>query len=217
MMICPENFYEENLKGKTAAQIMSTIRGLKNEIGRLKNIAEHPEYECMMHPSESVRISCTRDYLERAKKALVDAGGEYIPSAAEQKAMEFDANIPYISKAKFSIGGSLNGYETKIYTIDGDKVRMYVEHSLISTPTNIGDGENKPWDKYEFLEQLSHLHIGEWRKRYDTNRFGIVILDGTQWALEIYFSNGRNPVKISGDNAFPYNFDRLLELFEIEE
>ncbi len=60
MMIDPETYYEINLKGKTAEQIMSAIRGLKQEIGRLKNIAEHPNYQCMMRPSEDVRIWCNR-------------------------------------------------------------------------------------------------------------------------------------------------------------
>ena len=73
MMICPETYYEEYLKGKNAEQIMTAIRGLKQEIGRLKNIAEHPDYQCMIHPSEGVRISCIRDYIERAKQALVEA------------------------------------------------------------------------------------------------------------------------------------------------
>ena len=101
MMICPETFYEMNLKGKTAEQVMTTIRGLKQEIGRLKNIVEHPEYECTMHPSERVRISCSRDYLERAKQALEEVGGTYVPSAAEKKAMEFDENVPFINKVEF--------------------------------------------------------------------------------------------------------------------
>ena len=32
MMISPETYYEMNLKGKTAEQIMSAIRGLKNDL-----------------------------------------------------------------------------------------------------------------------------------------------------------------------------------------
>ena len=67
MMICPETYYENNLKGKTVAQILSAIRGLKQEIGRLKNTIENPNYQRMMHPSEDVRLWCTRMYLERAK------------------------------------------------------------------------------------------------------------------------------------------------------
>ena len=36
MMISPEGYYEEYLKGKTDKQIMTAIRGLKQEMGRLK-------------------------------------------------------------------------------------------------------------------------------------------------------------------------------------
>ena len=35
MMICPETYYEENLKGKSAEEVMSVIRGLKREISCL--------------------------------------------------------------------------------------------------------------------------------------------------------------------------------------
>ena len=39
-----------------------------------------------------------------------------------------------------------------------------------------------------------------------------MVLDGTQWSLEIQFSNGYKTVKIEGDNDYPYNFDELQEL-----
>lgn len=42
MMISPESYYEDNLREKDAKQIRTIIRGLKNEMGRLKNIMEHP-------------------------------------------------------------------------------------------------------------------------------------------------------------------------------
>ena len=216
MMICPETFYEDKLKGKTATQIMTVIRGLKQEIGRLKNIVENPDYECTVHPSERVRISCNQEYLERAKLALVKAGGTYTPSAAELKALEFDANIPYINKVVFSIGGFFSGYETKTYTFDSEEVHVAVEHSLKFEPSDLDDSEIEKTSKEEFLEQLKNLRIGEWRKNYNTKRFGYFVCDGTQWELEIYYDNERKPLKISGDNSYPYNFDRLLELFEIE-
>ena len=216
MMSSPETFYEMNLKGKTPDQIMTVIRGLKQEIGRLKNIVEHPEYKCAMCPSEGVRISCSRDYLERAKQALTEAGGTYIPSAAEKKSMAFDKNIPFVNKVEFCIGGYFNGYETRTYTFDEKGIHTHIEHSLILEPSNIGEAEIEEIDKDYFLEALKDLHIGEWRRRYNTYRFGYAICDGTQWSLKLYFSNGGRPVKIYGDNAYPYNFDRVLELFEIE-
>ena len=60
MMICPETFYEECLKGKSDKEITKVIRSLKREIGRLKNIVEHPDYktrEVAMHPRQGVVVS----------------------------------------------------------------------------------------------------------------------------------------------------------------
>lgn len=213
MMISPESFYEERLKGKSAKEILRVIRSLKQEIGRLKNMVEHPNYELrslVVHPTERVQISCNQEYLERAKEALKDVGGVYTPSVAEQKVMEFNDNIPYIEKIVFSIGGFFNGFETKTFTIDGDRVKTHLEHTLHSkNPADDGI------DKETFLNQLKILNIGEWRRKYDTYRYNIAIMDGTQWELEIHYSNGHRAVKIHGDNAYPYNFDQLLELFEI--
>ena len=218
MMIRPEEYYEEYLKGKSAEQIMTAIRGLKKEIGHLKNTTEHPDYgeQPVMHPSESTRLWCTRLYLERAKEALIAAGGTYKPSQAELKAADFDANIRNIKKLVFSIGGYFGGYETRTYTLDEERLYLDVEHSLILKPTNLEIEPDYPCSKDEFLDGLRELHIGEWRSKYDLRRFGCMVLDGTQWELEINFSNDHKPVKIYGDNAYPYNFDRFQELLGIE-
>ena len=77
--------------------------------------------------------------------------------------------------------------------------------------------EAEEMDKESFLESLADLHIGEWRKNYDLSRFGYAVLDGTQWHLYIYFSNGHRTVKIHGSNDHPYNFNRLTELFGIDD
>ncbi|MDD4368749.1 MAG: effector binding domain-containing protein [Oscillospiraceae bacterium] len=71
MMISPESYYEEYLKGKTKEEIMTAIRGLKQEIGHLKNSMENP-YDGMktvIHPSEDTRIYWSREYLDIAKEA----------------------------------------------------------------------------------------------------------------------------------------------------
>lgn len=211
MMISPETYYEENLKGKTAEEILKAIRSLKREITRLKNIAEHPEYVCEMHPSESVRISCSQDYLERAKLALKESGVEYKPTKSELKAIEFDENIPNINKIIFSIGGFLCGEELVEVTIIDDTAELKYGRSYI--PTKLDDfDKTETIDKATFLEEFKQLHIGEWRKNYNLRRFGYTVLDGIQWELEIHYSNNTKPVKIYGDNAYPYNFDRLKDL-----
>ena len=219
MMISPEGYYEEYLKGKTAAQIMTTIRGLKNEIDRLKNIMEHPEYgnQPLVKPSEATRLWCDRLYLERAKEALTAAGGTYTLSRAERKAANFDKNIPAINKLVFTIGGFFGGYETRTFTFTDEQVCLAItERPFIHEHNDLDGGPTYPRDKEEFLAGLRGLHIGEWRNSYDTRRFGYEVLDGTQWSLKICFANGHKPVIISGSNAYPYNFDQLEELLDKE-
>ena len=216
MMISPETYYEEDLKGKTAEEILKAIRNLKREIARLKNIAEHPDYVCEMHPSESVRISCSQDYLERAKLALKESGVEYQPTKSELKAIEFDENIANISKIIFSIGGFCCGEELVEVTITDDTAELKYGHSYI--PTKPDDfGKIETIDKATFLEEFERLHIREWRKNYNTKRFGYTVLDGIQWELEIHYSNDKKPEKIYGDNAYPYNFDGLKDLLMCDD
>ena len=137
MMISPEVYYEEQLKGKTKEQIISAIRGLKQEIGRLKNIMESPGYgqELIVHPSEDVRLHCTREYLEKAKQAYAEAGGIYTFSKLEEKAADFNLNMDFICKITFGIGGFFGGYRSYIVEIS-DNLKAYTklwedEESLI--------------------------------------------------------------------------------------
>lgn len=131
--------------------------------------------------------------------------------------MEFDENILYINKIVFTIGGFFGGYETRTFTIKGDKVHAEITPSPIADFVAFDNTPIEDMDKEEFLELFKDLHIGEWRSKYDFRRFGCYVMDGTQWELEIYYSNGHRPVKTHGDNVYPYNFDRLLELFGVED
>ena len=219
MMISPEVYYEEQLKGKTKEQIISAIRGLKQEIGRLKNIMESPGYgqELIVHPSEDVRLHWTREYLAKAKQAYAEVGGIYTFSKSEEKAADFDLNMDSICKITFSIGGFFGGYRSYIVKIS-DNLKAYTklwedEESLI-----LFDNENEEsFTRDTFLAALADLHIGEWRRRYTTRRFGYTVCDGTQWELEFEYNNGHRPVRFDGDNSYPYNFDRFKMLFGIDD
>lgn len=218
MMISPEAYYEFNLKDKSAEQIMSAIRGLKQEIGHLKNTMEHPEYGTgfVMEPSESTQLWCTRLYLERAKQALAEAGGVYKPSQAEIKAQGFANNVSHIEKIIFSIGGYFGGYQTRKVAFDGDEMHVYTQQSLGPYPDEPACEFILPMEKEEFMDELGQLHIGEWRRSYYPERFGYSVLDGTQWELEIQFSNGAKSFKSYGSNSYPYNFDKFQELLGID-
>ena len=164
MMLSPEVYYEEQLKGKTKEQIISAIRGLKQEIGLLKNIMESPDYgqELIVHPSEDVRLHWTREYLEKAKQAYAEAGGIYTFSKSEEKADDFDLNMDFICKITFGIGGFFGGYRSYIVEIlHGLKAYTKLwehEESLI-----LFDNENEePFTRDTFLAAFADLHIGEW-------------------------------------------------------
>ena len=207
MMISPESYYEEYLKGKTKEQIMTAIRGLKQEIGHLKNSMENPynDIKTVMHPSEVTRLHWSRKYLDKAKQAYVEAGGTYTLSKSEEKAADFDANINAICKITFNIGGYFGGYSTYIVE-QSEELKAY---------TKLWE-DVEPFTKINFIAALKELRIGEWRRRYTTKRFGFMVLDGIQWELEFEYSNGHKPVRFDGDNSYPYNFDKFLRLFGID-
>jgi len=165
-----------------------------------------------MCPSESTRLWCTREYLERAKIALAEAGSVYKPSQSELKTIEFENNLSAISKIVFTIGGYFGGYETREISLDCGDLQVNVQHSLPIEPEETA----VPYGKDEFMDELSRLHIGEWRGSYSPERFGYVVLDGTQWELEIHYNNGAKPFKSHGTNSFPYNFNEFQELLGID-
>ena len=219
MMISPDTYYELDLKEKTSAQIMTEIRSLKQEIERLKDVMESPDYEryFKIEPNEHVQLYYTHKYLEKAKTALAESGGVYKPSKAELKAAAFNESIPAICKLFFSIGGYFEGYKTRTYTFDGENICVDIEYFPdFIQPLDDDLEQNRTVTRKEFLDGIRELNLGEWRTDYDPSRFGYVILDGTQWELEIYFSDNHKTVKIFGSNSYPYNFDEFTELLGIE-
>ena len=84
-------------------------------------------------------------------------------------------------------------------------------------PLSLWDEDNQEsCTKDAFIAALNNLHIGEWRRRYSTKRFGYMVLDGTQCELEFEYSNGHKAVKFDGDNSYPYNFDKFQMLLGID-
>jgi hypothetical protein len=219
MMISPEGYYEEHLKGKTKEQIITAMRGLKQEIGRLKNTMESPDYGVrpIMHPNEDTRLLWTREYLERAKQAYAEAGGTYTLSKSEEKVVDFDTNMDAICKITFSIGGFFGGYRSYVVELS-DRLKAYTKLWEDEETLLLLDDENEePFTKDTFIAALKDLHISEWRRRYSTKRFGYTVCDGTQWELEFEYNNGHKPVRFDGDNSYPYNFDKFQMLFGIDD
>ena len=209
MMISPETYYEMNLKGKSQEEIMKKIRSLKIKIGQLKRSIENTDDMVLeVFPSKQTRLKCDWDYLERAIQAYEEAGGEYVRSKAEQKDHDFNEALDSMSKLVFTIGGFFCGHETRTFTVSDGQVLVDVEKTMISMDKE----EYGPYRKEDFISGIKALHIGEWKRTYNDP----LVMDGTQWELDIYYNNGRKAVKISGSNAYPYNFEDLKEFLEVE-
>lgn len=213
MMISPECYYEEKLKGKNAEDVMLAIKDLKASINKLKNAMEHPEKRWMVmasRPSADTKIRYIRMYLEKAKQALAEAGGSYTHSPEELKAAAFEERIPAICQLKLSFyGGCYPNYES--YTLDDTQTYFYGKQ--FDSQKGYHETETKfQAPKEAFLNGLRELHIGEWNSKYDTSKYGLVVLDGVIWTLEIFFSDKAEPLTIEGDNSYPYNFDKFLKL-----
>ena len=123
--------------------------------------------------------------------------------------MKLNSNhISSINKISFNIGGYFDGYETRTVLLDGEDLHMTVTHSLHPEVREIALSMTKD----AFLNHLCKLHIEGWKSKYINSD----ILDGIQWDLEIYFSDGYKPVTIVGSNAYPTNFAELERLFGVE-
>lgn len=199
MMISPETFYDE-VRDKSVEEIQKEIRSLKRSITRTKTEIERPDGkpECIC-PSRSTQIYWTREYLAMAKKALAEAGGEYRETRQEKEARLFLEDLPSLRRMELEIGGFYGDREDCVIEIEGDFVK--------------GVEENKT--KAELLEYLRDMHLEEWRKDYSPERYGIHVLDGTQWGLKLEYEN-RKSREYDGDNVYPWNFEELCALFGVK-
>ena len=216
MMISPEMFYDIELAGKSARDIKKVIDSLKREMNRLVEIMENPTYRPMMLPDESTRLACTREYLTRAKQALEEAGGRYKPTKEELKAEEFEQNIPYIQKIVYTTNSFFGSNEQHIMDLSEEVPRLEIKLWPFEEDDREGWVIEHELSKEEFLQEVYRIHIGEWQNLYVPQRFGYCVCDGTQWDLQIFYSNGKDPVTIEGDNIWPHNFDKFLMLMGME-
>ena len=212
MMISPEAYYEECLQGKSQSAILQQIGLLKKEIKRLKEVMESDKNspEAMIMPSPLTRIKCNREYLEMAKLALEEAGGQYELTDEDLRDQSFNTKLAAMHRFTLEIGGFFNGYTKYKYTISGDRVLFDADHSFYLKPSNLPVYE--PFTREEFIRGIADLHIGEWDKRYEN----LCVLDGTQWSISIEYEDGKEPFEINGSNAYPYNFDELIEFLGID-
>lgn len=219
MMMGPEAYYEEELKGRTAEEIAEKIRELKEEIAELKNEIERaacPGAFSPVKPDPGTQLLCAREYLARAVETCEQAGGTYRPDEEEQRAARFDAGLCSLTRIDLSIGGFMREHRNRAVVLTGEDLKRYASESFCpesaDTPVEPEDGETKE----KFLEELKTIHMCEWRRKYDSTDYGVGVLDGTQWEAVLTYRDGRKE-KFKGSNAYPFSFDKFCELMGCRE
>ena len=211
MMVSPEMYYEEFIEGKTRQEIRSEIIDLKNKIELLKKDIENPEFVELMCPSKELQIEFCRKYLEKAIEAYEATGKKYVLSGPDAMTKDFEDNICNIKTIRFVIGGFLDGWIEKICTFEDETVKIETGdlQGLYGTKSFI---KTEYYNRSNFINKLRELHLGEWKKRYICEDYGIEIFDGCEWELEIEFSNKKRTLRIEGHECYPYNFNKFREL-----
>ena len=155
------------------------------------------------------RIKCNRSYLEMAKLALEEAGGQYEPTEEELRDQAFNRDLTDLNSFTLEIGDYFYRHTKYKYTISGEKVILDAVHYYSPKPSNL-QVYDLPTRK-GFLQGIEDFHIGEWKQRYEN----LYVLDGIWWTIRIEYNGNKKAYEISGENAYPYNFEELLEFLNI--
>ena len=203
----------ERLQNASKEDLLKIIHSTKIKMGRLRKKMEHPDYRNkteIVSPSDEVIYKCDRDFLNRAIIKYISLGGDYKWSITEKKDTEFNDRLDVISKIVFYNGGFFSSNFKTVIDLSEDKPKLFAGSFSEVYEQDI------EIDKEEFLYQLGELHIGEWRCSYSPNRFGMEVLDGEQWVLKFEYKDGKKKT-FNGNNAYPYNFDELLDVLMLNE
>ena len=200
----------DELETASKDDLLKIIKATKQKMGRLRKVMEHPDYKNKKKvcPSDLVIYKCDRDFLKDAILRYVSLGGKYELSGTEISDLNFNNKINAITKITLKKGSFLDFYCQTEVDLTSEKVKIFCDGIEFLLPQDVD------YDRQSFLKEFEDLHVGEWRKFYDTRRYGILVLDGKEWTLTIQYNDGSKK-EYAGINAYPYNFKELLKLLII--
>ena len=213
---------EREFEGKRPEDIEKEIQAIKEEMRSIKDRMECPgdSLEPKMNQSGLKELRICRERLSAAKEALRSAGVTGHQDSADARSQELLDNLPFFSTLTFEIGGYFGGYKTYIIekadNSDHDGAITYRNEDYgISKIGKPGYTAVPSVDTVEkLIGWLKDMHIDEWMPDYRPERFGMSVMDGTQWSLKIDFDNGHAAWESCGNNSYPYNFRKLRTLLE---
>lgn len=190
----------------TRDELKKEIGAVRRRLYRLRKKMEHPDYknrEEWIEPSDLTVYSVYREYLSHVIIRFISLGGEYRLGRKEKSDNAFNEKIEEIEQIIFERGAYCEFWETYCIDLSGKEVRAFFDDGRIESPLY--------WnDKATFLKKLYDLHIGEWKREYRS-----LCCDGETWQLTFYYKDDTKR-EYFGHLAYPYNYDKLLDLLGVE-
>lgn len=109
---------------------------------------------------------------------------------------------------KFNIGG-MRGFTNVTVMVENGIVKASVDKPFYQIEVDsiqLGKQESRIW-----LAALENIHIERWRSEYAPDE---MICDGESWDLE-YKRADKRCRHISGDNAYPENWDEFIKVMDV--
>lgn len=216
-MMSPLAYEKLYLEDKTAAEILFQIESMRQQLSQIKSKLEDPRLEktVVLQPSLETQLKMSRQYYHLAIKAYQKAGNHYQPNQTELKALQFSASLPELKQFILVVGNVFSGYYSHHVTLEAEHLVYEVKLSFEEKSQTfiLRNSKGKKLSAMDFRSFLQSLYIGEWQSKYSLKQYHLLVLDGIQWSLELQYQKGYAPLRFSGDNAYPYNFKYLYDLF----
>ena len=201
-----------HIVGKSVEEIKKEIDKLHRRNLSLIRTIENPcktEKQAAKIKQIKQEISEIYSAIVVAKLYLYERHNEAYTKRGDERAFIFRSNLPYVSEIELHISSFFSPKQPVTITFDGDKV-------IKTTYEWYNEGQTVlEMSKDDFLANMVDLNIGYWKKDYNPDRYGCLIEDGEQWSLTIKWSFGKEMV-YTGSNAYPYNFEELCALFQVD-
>lgn len=210
MHISVESYEEMYLKDKDEKAVRIEIENIRNQISRLKMRLETPENaneDYRLRPQLS-ELAVYRRYLESALIRLGElCPGESFLTEDEERAKAIDSVYTEIERVTLYVG---TYYQTKHEMRIGDISAMLTKVNLES---DVGY-----YDKIrkDVLAALSEIHFGEWKAKYLPEDYGCSLSEPIRWQVNVAYYGDIAPLKFEGIGVFPFDFELLLKLMEID-
>lgn len=185
-----------------------TVEKLKTEIE--KNMVFGVDYNNSLKDLEK-----NEEWIKYAIKELKLRKEYVVKTENDRKNKIFEDDLDDFYKLKFTFKRGRDFFVYS-YRLVGEKGRERVN-------SNAYDIKNNKWtnshlaelNARSFFNGLMKYKIGEWKENYNSADYGLAVLDGFSWKLEVKYYN-KDTKEYSGQNALPYNIKEVLDFLEID-